>query len=570
MMWRIVTLGRQLQVLDLIESEQTAEHRLARFDGRFWAVHRQATRARVPPAFAELARKLKHEHIATVLASGTDATELPYVVEEYALGLSLREILSTRKSLGPMEATRVVRAVCLGVGRIVDACRGADVALPDALSLAHTMVRFDGKIKVGDPFRHLRGADSLDPAYAAPEQLSGRDAGVTSMVFQLGIVLWELIAASPREALQGPCAVSPLAERVPSFPPKLDDILRCACSNAASERFDSLEALANALGTVSERTTSELASCMQSLFANQHAMLRDWLTEAHQGVSIPPLVPSKAPDAMLETSSLQSQQTPLATETVETLAIDKTQPVKLALPKHMQPRPQLDGRYRTFADERPFLDETERAAAESFQRSPMPSSAGMDDEAPTKPFTRAIPDDKTEETPFVSPADLESTATDTVETAYPENLNGASAFSTTHEPPISLAPAAEPAASVIVSPQTPAYGVRSALPLHVAPEIRPDEPTVHVQRVRGFQLQDAMLVFVTVAFLGFAFYTVFLSKDDPQVARPSTRDIPFAYPTDVPRVVPTQSQEVPSAAPTEAEVVPPADLQAVPTPATTD
>jgi TolB-like protein/Flp pilus assembly protein TadD len=148
----------------------------------------------------QILARLQHANIARLYDGGLTSDGRPYFVMELVEGTPItgycqREAVDVEGRLELMEA----------VGRAVHYAHGLGVIHRD-LKPANILVTDDGAVKLLDfGIAKLGGDDSgetltrtgvqvLTPAYASPEQLRGHPVTTASDVYQLGLVLYELLA----------------------------------------------------------------------------------------------------------------------------------------------------------------------------------------------------------------------------------------------------------------------------------------------------------------------------------------------------------------------------------------
>lgn len=164
--------------------------------------------------------RLDHPYIAALLEQGTLEGGVPYLVLSYVRGMPITRYAETHQ-LGVRERVELMRRVCQAVSHahrqlvvhrdlkpanvLVD-----DSGLPKLLDFGIARLLTEDPLAQGDWTRTAHRCFS--PAYAAPEQLRGEDSRVSTDVYALGALLFELLAGTPALPLHGLSAGE--AERV--------------------------------------------------------------------------------------------------------------------------------------------------------------------------------------------------------------------------------------------------------------------------------------------------------------------------------------------------------------------
>jgi len=209
---------------------------------------------------------LEHPGIARLLDGGTTAEGQPYFVMEYIQGSPL-PLWCAQKNAGVEERLRLFLAVC-------DAVEYAHrrLIVHRDLKPGNILVTSEGTPKLLD-FGLARVLDStgtddatmtglalMTPAYASPEQVRGEPYHVSSDVYSLGVILYELLAGrrpydvksgSVLEMAQAICEKAPLP--LPAAAPEgrrrrlrgdLDNIVAKALAKESRQRYVSVTDLA--------------------------------------------------------------------------------------------------------------------------------------------------------------------------------------------------------------------------------------------------------------------------------------------------------------------------------------
>jgi len=148
--------------------------------------------------------QLNHPSIARLYDAATLEDGTPYFVMEYVEGVPLTHYCRNH-SCSIEQRLRLFRAVCEAVQHA-----HANTIIHRDLKPSNILVKSHGTVRLLD-FGIAKQIESLDlavdqttmglrlmtPAYASPEQIRGDRIGVTTDVYSLGVILYELLAGEP-------------------------------------------------------------------------------------------------------------------------------------------------------------------------------------------------------------------------------------------------------------------------------------------------------------------------------------------------------------------------------------
>ncbi|MFH1568416.1 MAG: serine/threonine-protein kinase, partial [Gemmatimonadota bacterium] len=159
---------------------------------------------------AELAARLQHRHIVSVLGAGREGRYL-YLAMELVEGETLRERLRREGHLPTDEALRLGAQLLEAVAvahehRIVHRDLKPDNALitpaGDLKILDFGVARLEGTATLTGP-----GEVAGTPEYMAPEQILGEPVGPEADLYAAGVMLYEMLAGSPPFAAESPATL---------------------------------------------------------------------------------------------------------------------------------------------------------------------------------------------------------------------------------------------------------------------------------------------------------------------------------------------------------------------------
>jgi serine/threonine-protein kinase len=217
----------------------------------------------------QILARLEHPNIARLLDGGISADGRPWFVMEYVKGAPITGYCAEHR-LGVEERLR----------RFVEVCRAVhhahrNLVVHRDLKPSNVMVTEDGAIKLldfgvakllaDDETEALKTAPGhrarpMTPEYASPEQVAGGNVTTASDIYQLGVLLYELLAGqrpyevagrSPAEVERSICESQPRAPSTRAQEPvrkrlrgDLDAIVLRALQKEPEQRYPSVEALA--------------------------------------------------------------------------------------------------------------------------------------------------------------------------------------------------------------------------------------------------------------------------------------------------------------------------------------
>jgi len=216
---------------------------------------------------AKLVGLLNHPHVAAVFDMGTSA-EVPYIVMEYVQGATLKSGLAQTRT-DPASVPQILGFIVM-VARALHYVHQRGVLHGD-IKPANLIVTPQGTPKIMDfgvarrrQARKPSAGESViagTPGYMAPEQLRGKDIDARADVFALGVVAYEWLAG--RKPFRGDSVEAilrallesrptPLGE-LGDFDPELSAAIDHALARDPDQRFDSADAMADALEICQER-----------------------------------------------------------------------------------------------------------------------------------------------------------------------------------------------------------------------------------------------------------------------------------------------------------------------------
>jgi serine/threonine protein kinase len=217
----------------------------------------------------QILANLKHPNIAYLIDGGVTDDGLPYLVMEYVEGKDIVEYCE-QKTPSLAERLKLFLSIC----HAVQYAHNKGIIHRD-IKPKNIVVNAEGQVRLLD-FGIAKllntgteegltqaGWAMITPAHASPEQSKGQASSILSDVYQLGLVLYQLIAG------RLPVGDSP---RPPSMvaggsrPTDLDQVCLKALSTELEDRYPSAQALAE---DVERYIAGKLVNAVQSTFASK-------------------------------------------------------------------------------------------------------------------------------------------------------------------------------------------------------------------------------------------------------------------------------------------------------------
>lgn len=219
---------------------------------------------------AEAASKMTHHNIVNLLDVGMDGPNR-FLVMEYVQGITLKQLIREKGRLSPNTAAQI----CI---RILSALQHAhqNGIIHRDIKPQNILVASDGHIKVAD-FGIARIANSSTLTrddsvmgtvyYYSPEQASGQKVGVTSDLYSVGIVLYEMLTG--RVPFDGESQVAiamqhlharptPIEQLAPEVPPAIIHVCMMAMAKDPRYRYQSAREMAAELRMALEGRVGEM------------------------------------------------------------------------------------------------------------------------------------------------------------------------------------------------------------------------------------------------------------------------------------------------------------------------
>ena len=210
---------------------------------------------------AEAASKMTHHNIVNLLDVGMDG-ENRYLVMEYVEGKTLKEVIQERGKLsGPLASQIAIRIL----SALEHAHRNGIIHRD--IKPQNILVHADGHVKVADfGIARIANSSTLSKGdnvmgsvhYFSPEQARGEAANVTSDIYSVGVVLYEMLTGRVPFDGDSPVAVAmqhlhnqpaPINELAPDVPPTVIRVCMKAMAKDPALRYQSARDMAADLQT---------------------------------------------------------------------------------------------------------------------------------------------------------------------------------------------------------------------------------------------------------------------------------------------------------------------------------
>jgi serine/threonine protein kinase len=213
---------------------------------------------------AQSAASLTHPNVVQIYDVGDDG-DIPYIVMEYVEGRDLKQIL---KELAPFSSQQAI-TIAIEICRALEAAHRRNLVHRD-IKPHNILVTKDAQVKVTD-FGIARAASTAaltqtgtiigSVHYFSPEQAKGLQVGVSSDVYSLGVLIYEMVTGRIPFDAETPVAIAlkhlqedpvPPTQIVSNIDPRLERVILKALAKDQEERYSDASALLDDLKTIQQ------------------------------------------------------------------------------------------------------------------------------------------------------------------------------------------------------------------------------------------------------------------------------------------------------------------------------
>lgn len=238
--------------------------------------------------------RLNHPNIVPILDIGSEG-ETHYYVMELVNGQTLRELLETRRkegprALSPEEGLRIARDICAAL-----ACSHEEGIFHRDIKPSNVLLERDlsarltdfGLAKVVDDATLTQAGTLMGtPLYMSPEQLHGGDVDHRSDIYQVGLLLYEMLVGRLPFTESNPYVaatrrltdpIPPVRQSRPSIPPPVEDLIEGCLRRDRLKRPSSAKELLRSIEAVLRGVQSSSATPALDTTVTPQVLSR-WLT----------------------------------------------------------------------------------------------------------------------------------------------------------------------------------------------------------------------------------------------------------------------------------------------------
>lgn len=231
---------------------------------------------------AQAAGKLSHPNIVSMYDVGFDQG-LHYIIMEYVSGQTLKEYIQEHRPLSVDQAVKFTTAIAEGLehahlmGLVHCDIKPHNILITDTGRLKVTDFGIARAINTGATLLYTNSVMG-SAHYISPEQASGKSVNVSTDIYSLGVVLYEMLTGEVPFTGETPISVAlkhvqdtvePPRKLNPLVPPMLEAVVLKALAKKPEERFLSVADMIKDLRMSQGFTMSKVARPMPYDFATQ-------------------------------------------------------------------------------------------------------------------------------------------------------------------------------------------------------------------------------------------------------------------------------------------------------------